>query len=242
MTSPAENKQQLRRPTIVNIMASSLDGRSALHRAESTRARLASGLSSEADGVWLKRQIASCDAVFIGARSLAAERGALRVKGVIPSSMPAGATDSARLNEPAWMVFTAGTGLSPAHGFWLQEGIQKSLVTCTGPGSGLHTTSVELAGAQVPFLVGDLACLLEHFYEQGLRRVALLGGGTLNGLFWSAGVVDRLVLTLSPVLVGNSLGPGIVETDTPWISPLRLRLESVSQDGDLLFLEYATQS
>ena len=92
----------------------------------------------------------------------------------------------------------------------------------------------ELPGAEVEPFAGDLADLLRLIDERGLRRTWLIGGGDLAGQLLAADLLDELILTYAPTLVG--IGPALVDgvfplrrfrvTETaPWGSGVRVRLE-----------------
>jgi dihydrofolate reductase len=84
-----------------------------------------------------------------------------------------------------------------------------------------------------PF-AGDLAELLRLIDGRGLRRTWLVGGGDLAGQLLAADLLDELILTYAPTLVGA--GPALADGDFPlrgfeltevarWGAGARLRLE-----------------
>ena len=86
----------------------------------------------------------------------------------------------------------------------------------------------------------DWAQIWTELAAQGIERVAVLGGGQLTAALFAAGLVDELWLTVCPLVLGGSASPtpvdglGFAAEAAP-----RLRLQSVKQQGDELFLHYA---
>jgi riboflavin biosynthesis pyrimidine reductase len=86
----------------------------------------------------------------------------------------------------------------------------------------------------------DFTAALKALGDRGVRLVLCEGGPTLNGQLLSAGLVDEVCLTLSPVLVGG-LGPRISGWDDPHPA-LGLELLSTCETGGVLMLRYGTAS
>ena len=113
------------------------------------------------------------------------------------------------------------------HGSWPYTGKPTWLV------SRSHTPD-ELPGADVEPFAGDLAELLRTIDERGLQRTWLVGGGDLAGQLLATDLLDELILTYAPTLVGT--GPALADGEFPlrrfaltevsqWGSGARLRLE-----------------
>lgn len=82
----------------------------------------------------------------------------------------------------------------------------------------------------------DLAAALDELAAEGLGRVVVEGGPSLNHDLVAAGVVDELFLTIAPSLVGGT-GPRLVGDALPDVVGLRL-LEGRQHDDEVL-LRYA---
>lgn len=86
----------------------------------------------------------------------------------------------------------------------------------------------------------DLAAALDALAERGLRRVSCEGGPTLLAQVLSAGRLDELSLTLSPLLVA---GPALRITQGPVVEPpTGLELTQVLEEDGFLFLRYGTRA
>ena len=78
--------------------------------------------------------------------------------------------------------------------------------------------------------------LHEHF---GVERMAVVGGGHINGAFLAAGLLDEVSVMIGPGIDGRkgmaSVFDGIDDPDRP---ATLLRLQSVSRMGDTVWLRY----
>lgn len=89
----------------------------------------------------------------------------------------------------------------------------------------------------------DLSRAMEILYEEfGVKRMAVLGGGHINGGFLTAGLIDEVSLLLAPGIDGRkgqtALFDGIEDMNR---MPARLSLESVEHTGnDTLWIRYKT--
>jgi len=75
---------------------------------------------------------------------------------------------------------------------------------------------LDKAGAQVLLIESkngrvDLRAFLSKMGEMGMMSVLVEGGGRVNGAFLDEGLVDKLLLFLSPRLMGDPQSPGIFQ-------------------------------
>lgn len=89
----------------------------------------------------------------------------------------------------------------------------------------------------------DLPRAMEILYEEfGVKRMAVLGGGHINGGFLAAGLIDEVSLLLAPGIDGRkgqtALFDGIADINR---MPVRLSLENVEHVGNgTLWIRYKT--
>ena len=199
---------EARRPFVVINMVSSLDGAIALDG-------LSGGLSGSADKevFFYLRSIA--DVIMVGAATareenygqprLSEQLRAERVSRGQPA-LPriAVVTRSMRLD---WSSRLFGDPASPA-GLPLVVCPENVPPQLRAPADGV----ADLLPAGEDHV--DFSSALGHLAARGTRLVLCEGGPTLNGQLLSAGLVDELCLTLSPVLVGGR-GPRISGWDEP---------------------------
>ena len=106
------------------------------------------------------------------------------------------------------LVMGAGTWeFMVRHGSWPYAGKPTWVVT--------HAPELApLAGAEpVERFAGDVAALLRLIDERGLERTWLVGGGDLAAQFLAADLLDELILTVAPTLVGR--GPALADGEFP---------------------------
>jgi diaminohydroxyphosphoribosylaminopyrimidine deaminase/5-amino-6-(5-phosphoribosylamino)uracil reductase len=88
-------------------------------------------------------------------------------------------------------------------------------------------------------LEGDPGDVLDELGRRGVLQAVVEGGPTVAGAFHRAGLVDRYVLYLAPVLFGGDdgrplfIGPGAQTVEDVW----RGRITNVERLGDDLKLE-----
>jgi diaminohydroxyphosphoribosylaminopyrimidine deaminase/5-amino-6-(5-phosphoribosylamino)uracil reductase len=78
---------------------------------------------------------------------------------------------------------------------------------------------------------------LADLRARGVVSVLLEGGPTLAGAFWAAGLIDKVIGYIAPVLLGSGAFPALRDAGIPTIAAAgRLRLDDVTRIGDDLRL------
>ncbi|HEY5550535.1 MAG TPA: dihydrofolate reductase family protein [Opitutaceae bacterium] len=89
---------------------------------------------------------------------------------------------------------------------------------------------------RIEFTAETATALAARLRKDGIERCALLGGGVINGLFLSVGLVDELWVTVEPLLFGKGrpLAEGMVD--------VVMTLADVARLGrDTLLLKYTVK-
>jgi dihydrofolate reductase len=116
-----------------------------------------------------------------------------------------------------------------AHGSWPYAGKPTWIVT--------HAKELaELPGAEpVESFAGEAAELVRLIDARGLKRTWLVGGGDVAGQLLAEDLLDELILTLAPALVGR--GPALADGDFPLRRFDLTGLERFGDDGVRLHYE-----
>lgn len=201
---------------------------------------------SEADKFLMGLLRALADAVVIGSGTmLASPAGTWRADKVYPPAAGAFAELRRRLGKPehpAVAIVTAGASFDPAHGI-LEQG---AIVLTTARAAG--ELAVPSASEVVAVNDGDSvdpARAIAALRARGHEAILSEGGPALFTSFLSAGVVDELFLTVSPLIAGRSGVPRLSLADGAELLPnvrVAARLLSIRRHESHLFLRYGLTS
>jgi riboflavin biosynthesis pyrimidine reductase len=194
------------RSLYANFVAS-LDGVTAIPALAQSSHLIAAG--SEHDRFLMGLLRACADAVLIGAGTL---RGSPRTRWTAEHAYPPAADLYAELRrrgkrppQPTLAVLT-GSGQIDAQHPGLRE---RTLVLTSERGAAQLGDRLPPSAAVIPLADGspiDPVVALEALHATGHELILCEGGSSLFGAFVSAGLVDRLFLTLSPALAGRPAG------------------------------------
>jgi riboflavin biosynthesis pyrimidine reductase len=199
---------------------------------------------SEPDRFVLGLLRACADAVLVGSGTL---RGSPSARWQAHEAFPAAFSFAelrrllGRAGEPEVAIVTASGSIDPAHPA-LREG---ALVLTTARGAA--TLEGQLADtSQLVVLPGsdrvDARAVVDFLCSRGHERILSEAGPTLFGSLASAGLVDELFLTVSPLLAGRStLEPNLGLVEGASLLPSRRlggQLVSARLHGSHLFLRY----
>ncbi|MEJ7770401.1 MAG: pyrimidine reductase family protein [Geodermatophilaceae bacterium] len=195
----------------------------------------AGGLGSSVDQQVLRLLRDRADAILVGAGTARAE--SYRPLRDIPARSAARSLQG-MAPVPALVVVSRRLLLEPSDPIIADAVAPTVIVTCA---SSDPERRAALAAATPVLVAGedtvDLAVARIGLAERGLRRLVCEGGPTLFATALSAGIVDELCLTVSPMLAG----PGAVRIVDGHLGsdPVRMRLQHVLEDAGYLFLRYA---
>lgn len=215
-------------------MAMSMDGKIA------TKARGPMKLGSAYDSRRMSEIRALHDAVINGSSTFKAYPKPLHVVGADllrerrargQSVQPISAVVSSRLYMPR---------RTP----WEKEKETERWVFCGREASLARIRSLEKSGVRVVKTKGARPSpkeILAAFEAAGVKRVLLEGGGEFNASFVQLDLVDRIHLTLTPLVIGGKEAPTWCEGVGFSLGKFpKFRLAEVHREGDELYLTYET--
>ncbi|HTE70817.1 MAG TPA: bifunctional diaminohydroxyphosphoribosylaminopyrimidine deaminase/5-amino-6-(5-phosphoribosylamino)uracil reductase RibD [Actinomycetes bacterium] len=225
--------RRLGRPRITLKAAASLDGKVA---APDGTSQWITGPAARSDAHRLR---AEADAVCVGAGTAMADdpRLTVRLDGyagrqplrvLVDATGRVGADGRLFDGEAATLVATTATASAAAFDAWKAAGAE--VLVCPqadrAPAAPRVARGVDL---------GHLAGLLG---ERGVLELLVEGGPRLQASFWAAGLADRLIWYLAPLVIGGDGAPGLLGGDgaATLAAAGRLRLASVDRLGDDLRL------
>ena len=174
------------RPWVRLKVAASLDGRTAL---ADGRSQWITGAGARRDGqAWRAR---AC-AVLTGIGTVKADDPRLNVREVETTRQPLRVVVDSRLQTPL-AARILGTGM----------------VIAAGGADVPRMVALRAKGAEVVVLPGregqvDLAALMQELARRGCNEVHVEAGYRLNGALLGAGLVDELLVYLSPSILGDT--------------------------------------
>jgi len=218
-------------PHTTVILAMSVDGKIADYR------RSAARFSSAQDLAHLEAHIARMDGVLFGAATLRAYGTTLTVR---QPSLLKQRPHWGQLPQPVNIVCSRSGDLDPQCRFFRQLVPRWLLTTVTGAKGWQQRSEFDrilplLQGAED----GNWCHIMAQLGSLGLRKLAILGGGTLVAALLAEDLVNEVVVTVCPLLLGGHAaptlvdGPGFLAEAAP-----RLQLVSVQSLVDEVFLHY----
>jgi riboflavin biosynthesis pyrimidine reductase len=196
------------RPSVRLNMIASTDGATAV-------AGFSSGLGGPADRRLFSVLRAAADMVLVAA-------GTVRAENYGPGTLPIA-------------VVSRSCSLDWQSPFFTAAKFRPVVVTVTNAPAVNQARAAEVADVVLAGAADvDLRVALGALAERGARSVLAEGGPSLNSQLATAGLLDELCLTVSPLLVGDG-AQRILSGAGPTV-PIPLQLCSLCEDDDFLFL------
>jgi riboflavin-specific deaminase-like protein len=208
-------------PLTVGHLGQSIDGFIATHAGDSQF------VTGQANILHLHRMRALCDAIIVGAGTVAADDPQLTTRHVPGPS-------------PLRVVFDPTRGLGE-HYRVFKDASAETLYVCarslTKPGEShfgraslVALDDVDDQGAGV-----DVADVLKLLRERGCARIFVEGGGVTVSTFLEAGLLDRLQIAIAPLLIGDGRPAIRLEPRDALRDCHRPRYRVFRMGGDVLF-------
>lgn len=176
---------RVRQDVVIGQLGQSLDGRIA------TESGASHFVTGPEDIVRLHRLRALVDAVVVGASTVASDDPRLTVREVEGENPVRVVLDSDGRLDPGRRVFTDGAARTLV--------VRRSSAAPMGYEG--RTEVISVPATESGDL--DLASLLRILSDQGLARILVEGGGVTVSRFLQAGLLDRLHITVAPLLIGS---------------------------------------
>jgi riboflavin-specific deaminase-like protein len=169
---------------VVGRLAQTLDGRIA------TSSGSSQWIGGKGDILHTHRLRALCDAVLVG-------------NGTVRHDDPRLTTRDCAGPDPVRVILDPSRRLPATHRVFTDGAAPTLLVAaCDGPASHGGAEVLRVARSEAGL---DLPALLRALAARGLRRIFVEGGGHTVSAFLAAGCLDRLHLTVAPVLLGSGI-------------------------------------
>jgi len=137
----------------------------------------------------LHRMRALCDAIVVGAGTIAADDPQLTTR-LVPGPNPVRVVlDPNRRLDSGYRVFT--------------DGAAPTVLACRARHADRPQGAAEVLAVPDTDGAFDLAALLAALHARGWRRVFVEGGGRTVSAFLAAGLLDRLQLAVAPFIIGD---------------------------------------
>jgi 2,5-diamino-6-(ribosylamino)-4(3H)-pyrimidinone 5'-phosphate reductase len=218
------------RPYVYMNIAATADGKI------DTFERRGAFISSARDKERVDQLRAEADAVMVGGQTLHNEAPRLTVKSEslrqkrLSLGLPA---------NPAKVGVASQLSLNPDSDF-LKAGPARIMLFTTSRTAKSQLAMLRSAGAEVFLLGGErpnLAETLALLKNNGINRLMVEGGGTLNFELMNLGLVDELIIYLAPMIFGGATAPTLADGAGRAGSaalPLKLMKSERWEDGGVL--------
>jgi riboflavin-specific deaminase-like protein len=205
----------------------------------STRKRTPSDFSTPGDKRRLLEIRAGCDAILVGARTLASD--------TMSMGLPAADLKEARMKQGKpkypWRVIVTNSGkISPELKVFEASKLPTPIVfTTRAMPSRTITSLASLCDLYLHLCekVNLRAMLMTLSEDYGVKRVVCEGGGTLLHALLADDLVDELHVTMCPLVFGGRKAPTLTGAETPFLpSSVPLKLAHFEPIGDELFTRW----
>ena len=208
-----------KRPVTIGHLGQSLDGFIATHSGESQF------VAVEENILHLHRMRALCDAVVVGAGTVAADDPQLTTRRVPGPSPLRVVLDPSRRLADHYKVFTDESA--------------ETLYICTDP--SIRQDDKSMGRAEVLAVHDqphgmDAAAVLKLLRERGCHRIFVEGGGVTVSMFLQADLLDRLQVAIAPLIIGSGR-PAIRLPAREALSECRRPRYRVFRMGDDVFFD-----
>lgn len=211
------------RPRVILSAAVSLDGKIATKNKDST-------FSSGQDKIRFHKLRAKVDAILVGINTVKIDDPLLTVRYAKGKNPIRVILDSSGVISPKSKIiktcYTIPTIIAVS-----KKASKKNLARLSN-----YPLKVVMAGQNKI----DIKKLLQILQKQNIMTILLEGGGTINWEFIHKGLVDELIVTITPYVVGGKDATTLVEGDgfSKIANSPKLKLQSITRQKNEIVLHY----
>lgn len=211
------------RPHIILSAAISLDGKIATKSGDSA-------LSSRQDKVRVHRLRARSDAILVGKNTVNIDDPLLTVR-------------HASGKNPTRIVLDSRAAILPNSKIIKTAHLVPTIIAISKNAPKKNLARLEKYPVKI-LVVGknriNLKRLLQILYKQKIRTILLEGGGTTNWGFVRQGLVDEIIVTITPYITGGREAKTLVEGDgfSKITGSLKLKLHKIKRQNNEIVLHY----
>ncbi len=212
------------RSHIILSAAISLDGKIATRSGDSA-------LSSKTDKIRLHKLRSRVDAILVGKNTVLQDDPMLNVRYV------KGKNPTRIILDSLAQIPTNSKIIQTSHQIPTMIMVSKKAPKKNLTRLGNFAADVVIAGQRKV----ELKKLLKVLYQRKIRTILLEGGGTTNWDFVNQGLVDEVIVTITPFLIGGKDAKTLVEGIgfSQITKSLRLHLQRVVRQNDEIVLYYS---
>lgn len=212
------------RPHVILSAAISIDGKIATKTGDSA-------LSSKSDKIRVHRLRSQVDAILVGRNTVLQDNPILTVRHV------RGKNPTRIILDSMCQISLQSRIIQSAHRIPTIIAVSKRAPRKNLERLGKFPVDVVIAGKTRV----ELKKLMQFLYRKNIKTILLEGGGTTNWDFVRQGLVDELIVTVTPYLVGGKDAKTLVEGDgfSQISKSLRLRLNKIKHQDNEVVLHYS---
>lgn len=212
------------RPYVILSAAISLDGKIATRTGDSA-------LSSKSDKIRVHKMRAKVDAILVGKNTIFQDDPVLTVR------YARGKNPTRVILDSLGQIPTNSKIIRTSHKIPTIVAVSKKASKKNLARLGKFPLDVVIAGKTRV----DLKKLLQYLYKRNIKTILLEGGGTTNWDFVYQKMIDEIIVTVTPYLVGGKDAKTLIEGNGfPKINKsLRLNLNKVVRQGNEIILYYS---
>jgi len=213
------------RPRVILSAAMTLDGKIASKKGDSK-------LSSKQDKVRIHKLRSKVDAILVGSNTVRRDNPSLTVRYVKGKNPIRIVLDSKGTISSNSKIVRTSTKI-PTILAVSKKATQKNIVKLKN-----HSIEVIVTGENRV----NIKNLLKKLSKKKIKTILVEGGGNVNWEFIKEGLVDEIIITVSPYLIGGINAISLVEGDgfSKIQQSLKLKLKKINQFGNEAVLYYTS--